>query len=223
MRPASSRRSASNSGFREALRPNAGLAPPASRIRTSACQYASVGDEHTPGRGERLSDLSALYREHHAYVARVLRHLGLDAALVDDAVQEVFLVVHRRLASFDPSRSLRNWLFGISRRIASDYRRGTRKGSRPLVLVADPNGSMPSHDNGTRMESARLVEQFLATLDDDKRTVFLLAEVEGMTAPEIAEVLRLNVNTVYARLRAARLAFERTIAAAEPRRAPWTG
>ncbi len=171
--------------------------------------------------GRRLSDLAALYREHHEYVARVLRHLGLEAALVDDALQEVFLVVHRRLAEFDADRSLRNWLYGIARRVASDYRRGTRKGHRPLVLVADPSATL-SHDDGTRMESARLVEQFLATLDDDKRRVFLLAEVEGMTAPEIAAIDGLNVNTVYARLRAARIAFERAIAAAQqPKRTPW--
>lgn len=201
-----------------------------SRIRAPACQYADVGDDGTGDPQDRLSDrlsdrisdLAALYREHHDYVARVLRHVGLDPTLVDDALQEVFLVVHRRLPEFDARRSLRNWLYGIARRVASDYRRGTRKGHRPLVLVADPSGSMPSRDGGTRMESARMVEQFLATLDEDKRRVFLLAEVEGMTAPEIAALEHLNVNTVYARLRAARLAFERTIAAErDRRRAPW--
>ncbi len=182
-----------------------------------------MDDEHTPGREERLSDLAALYREQHDYVARVLRHLGLDAALVDDALQEVFLVVHRRLADFDASRSLRNWLYGIARRVASDYRRGTRKGNRPLLLVADHSSSIQGRDEGRRMESARLVEQYLATLDAGKRRVFLLAEVEGMTAPEIAQVEGLNVNTVYARLRAARIGFERTIAAqSAPKRAPWT-
>lgn len=172
--------------------------------------------------GRRLSDLAALYRENHEYVARVLRHLGLDAALVDDALQEVFLVVHRRLPEFDADRSLRNWLYGIARRVASDFRRGTRKGNRPLVLLADPNATFPGRDDGGRMESARLVEQFLATIDADKRRVFLLAEVEGMTAPEIAAIDGLNVNTVYARLRAARIAFERVIAAAQqPKRTPW--
>lgn len=189
-----------------------------------ACQYAGVGDDPKPGPDDRLSDLAALYREHQDYVARVLLHLGLQDALVDDALQEVFLVVHRRLDDFDPSRSIRNWLYGIARRVASDYRRGTRRGSRPLVLVGDGASSLAGNDDGGRMESARLVEQFLATLDHDKRRVFLLAEVEGMTAPEIAALEQLNVNTVYARLRAARLAFEETIAEhdAKERRSTWS-
>ncbi|MBX7082625.1 MAG: sigma-70 family RNA polymerase sigma factor [Nannocystaceae bacterium] len=173
---------------------------------------------------DRLADLAVVYREHHEYVARVLRYLGLEPHLVDDALQDVFLVVHRRLASFDARRSLRNWLYGIARRVASEYRRGMRRGSRPLVLVSDPSLHAAGRDD-VRLESAAMVEQFLTALDEDKRRVFLLTEVEGMTAPEIAEAEQLNVNTVYARLRAARIAFERAVAqhGARDRSEPWTG
>lgn len=184
-----------------------------------------VDEADTPDRAQRLSDLAALYREHHDYVARVLRHVGLDPAWVDDALQDVFLVVYRRLDAFDAGRSIRNWLYGIARRVASDYRRGTRRGSRPLVLVADPTTFTPARSGGD-MELARLVQQFVDTLEPRKRRVFVLAEVEGMTAPEIAEVEGLNVNTVYARLRAARLAFEKLMdehGGAAKERAPWTG
>lgn len=201
-----------------------------SRIRPPACQYAVVGDDDTrrgppgPLDEDRLADLAVVYREHHEYVARVLRYLGLEPHLVDDALQDVFLVVHRRLASFDARRSLRNWLYGIARRVASEYRRGMRRGSRPLVLVSDPALHAGGRDD-VRLESAAMVEQFLGALDEDKRRVFLLTEVEGMTAPEIAEAEQLNVNTVYARLRAARIAFERAVAqhGARDRSEPWTG
>ncbi len=178
----------------------------------------------TADHARRLSDLAALYREHHGYVARVLRHVGLDPNWVDDAVQDVFLVVYRRLDIFDATRSIRNWLYGIARRVASDYRRGTRRGSRPLVLVTDPNALSPAL-SGVDMELAQVVQQFVDTLDPPKRRVFLLAEVEGMTAPEIAEVEGLNVNTVYARLRAARLAFERMMEerGTAKEHVPWTG
>jgi len=60
----------------------------------------------------------------------------------------------------------------------------------------------------TRAEEVRLLHRILDRLDDDKRAVFVLAELEQMTAPEIAEALSVNLNTVYSRLRAARAAFE---------------
>src|SRR5690606_10275159 len=134
---------------------------------------------------------------------------------------------HRRLADFDGRTSIRNWLYGIAKRVVSDYRRGTRRGSRHLVLVGDDQETLRTEaSGGARVEAAHLVEQFLERLDEDKRRIFLLAEFEGMTAVEIAELENLNVNTVYGRLRAARKAFERTIAchlARKKREEPWTG
>lgn len=172
-------------------------------------------------------DLSAIYRAHQDYVARVLHHCGLEPDLVDDALQDVFLVVHRRLVDFDGRTAIRNWLYGIAKRVASDYRRGTRRGSRRLVLVGDDEEHLRTDaQGGARYEAAHIVEQFLQRLDEDKRRVFLLAELEGMTAMEISQLDGINVNTVYARLRAARLAFERTIAchlARKKREEPWTG
>lgn len=176
--------------------------------------------------GDRLSDLAAIYRAHQDYVARILYHCGLETSLIDDALQDVFLVVHRRLVDFDGRTSIRNWLYGIAKRVASDYRRGTRRGSRKLVLVGEDHPLLRSEHAGARVEAAHIVEQFLEQLDPDKRRVFLLSELEGMTAVEIGELEGLNVNTVYARLRAARQRFERTLArhmARKKREEPWTG
>ncbi len=136
------------------------------------------------------------------------------------------MVVHRRLTEFDGRTSVRSWLHGIARRVASDYRRGRRRGGPRLRVVADANagqGVDPSQGLEHRAEAADQVETFLATLDQGKRDVFVLAEVEGMSGPEIADVLGINVNTVYARLRAARGRFERAIAQQRAREArAWT-
>lgn len=159
---------------------------------------------------ERLADLEPIYREHHAFVRRTLHHFGLRSPAIDDATQEVFLVVFRRLYDYDGRTSVRNWLYGIARRVASDGRKRREREVRRLHLVPDPE----RHATGDarafeRISAVTLVERFLDALDEDRRQIFIMAEVEGMTAPEIAELLGLNLNTVYARLRSARLLFKR--------------
>ncbi len=157
-----------------------------------------------------LSDLATVYREYRAFVWRTLFHRGLDRAVVDDALQDVFLVVYRKLPTFDGRTSLKNWLYGIARRVASEYRRGCRRGTRYLHVVADLDLHAIS-GKYDRIGHAMIVRELLDTLDEKKREVFILAEVEGMTGPEIAETLGLNQNTVYARLRAARQKFEKAL------------
>lgn len=163
-----------------------------------------------------LSELSAIYREHRDFVWRCLYHQGVDGSFVEDALQDVFLVVHRKLAIFDGRTSVRSWLYGISRRIASEYRRGTRRGTRHLHLLPDP-GQEPSRNEYGRVAALQVMQQLLESLDEPKREVFILAELEGMTAPEIAEVLQINVNTIYARIRAARKSFDKAVARHELR------
>lgn len=151
-----------------------------------------------------------MYRAHRAFIARILHRQGLESSIIDDAVQDVFLVVHRRLQDFDDRTSIRNWLYGIARRVASDYRRGTRRGSRPFVLVGEEaQESAAAGHIGDQVEAAQAVEHFLARLRVDQRRVFLQSELEGMTAAEIAESENLNINTVYSRLRTIRRSLER--------------
>lgn len=165
------------------------------------------GHEQT---GNRLADLEAVYREHHAFVWRTLHHFGLRGDATADALQEVFLVVHRRWSDYDGKRSIKNWLYGIARRVASDHRKKGQRQRARLRLVPDPDGHAPGHDQAAtldRVSAGQLVRRFLDGLDEDKRQVFVLAEIEGMTAPEIATMLSVNLNTIYARLRAARIKF----------------
>lgn len=158
-----------------------------------------------------MADLESVYREYHDFVWRTLYHLGVRGDAVNDAVHDVFLVVHRRLPDFDGRTAIKNWLYGVVRRVASDHRKKIERRNQRLRLVADHDNHGDDARTLQRLSASELVERFLAELDEDKRVVFVLAEVEGMTAPEIASALGANLNTVYARLRAARLRFKRLV------------
>jgi RNA polymerase sigma-70 factor, ECF subfamily len=154
----------------------------------------------------RGAEFSGVFRDHHDFVWRTLRHFGVLEAVVDDATQDVFVVVHRRLDDFDGRAPLRSWLIGICRRVAQRYRERSAKQGDRLTIVEEQQ-SDPEHAV-QQSEAVEVVEQFLDALDADKREVFRMCEIEGMSAPEVAEVLGVNLNTVYSRLRLARRRFE---------------
>jgi RNA polymerase sigma-70 factor (ECF subfamily) len=168
------------------------------------------------------ASFEALFRDHFGFVYQNLRRLGVPPASVEDAVQEVFLVVLRRQDA--PVTTIRGWLFGIVRRIAWRQRRSAGRQSRLAEALAEQ--TRPALDGVhaiAEREAATLLERFLGRLDDDKRAVFLLAELEQMTAPEIARALAVKENTVYSRLRAARQEFDRTFARVRLRERRATG
>ncbi len=174
-----------------------------------------------PASGEvRAYTFDQVYEEHFSFVWRNVRSLGIPPSSVEDAVQDVFVVVHRRLAEFDGSRaSIRTWLFGILRRTVADHRRtrrrkpaqfGTQEGDAEVETLTDRTRMGP-HESAARAEAVRVLEGLLDSLDDDKREVFVLAELEQMSVPELAQAIDINVNTAYARLRAARKDFEEAV------------
>lgn len=156
-----------------------------------------------------------VFRDHFDFVWSGLRHLGVPLSAVDDAAQEVFLVVHRRLGDFQGRSSLRTWLYGIVLRVAGNQRRSLRRSpateAEPIPLTVDDGRPGPAAD-AERSEALRLLERLLAQLDEEKREVLILADLERFTAPEIAELLGLGLNTVYSRLRAARQLFNQAAA-----------
>ncbi|MCY0992099.1 sigma-70 family RNA polymerase sigma factor [Nannocystis sp. ILAH1] len=166
-----------------------------------------------------LAQLEALYREHHGYVWRSLQRLGVPEPHVADAMHDVFLVVARRLHEFEHRAAMRTWLFAIAFRVAQGFHRDRQRQSQREQPLDDPDaGPAP----GTSVDNSIALHQLLQRLDDDKRAVFILAHLEGMTAAEIATVLGLKVPTVYSRLRLAREAIERALTDApshSPRRA----
>jgi RNA polymerase sigma-70 factor (ECF subfamily) len=177
---------------------------------------AHVLESHASARETTFEALSfdQVYQAHFSFVWRSAKRLGVRDASLDDAVQEVFVVVHRRLAQFEGRSSLRTWLFGITLRVVRDHRRSARR--RDPGSEVDPDtlratGSGPA-ETAEKAEAVRLLHALLDELDDDRREVFVMAELEQMAMPEIADALGINVNTAYARLRAARQEFEDALA-----------
>jgi RNA polymerase sigma-70 factor (ECF subfamily) len=153
-------------------------------------------------------------------VWRSLRRLGIPQPQLDDAVQDVFLVVHRRLGEFEGRSTVKTWLFGIALRVASVHRRSAaRRPTEPLTEEpADVAAPAAAESLSEAREAARLVHQLLDSLDEDRRAVFVLSELEQMTAPEISAALGVNLNTVYSRLRLARRDFDAALARYRARR-----
>jgi len=150
---------------------------------------------------ERPMTFDEVYTAHVAFVWRVLRALGVAPEQLEDAAQDVFVIVHRRLASFEGRAAITTWLFAITRRIASRYRRKHRPKPPPAtewVAIADPFAE------AARVEAATIIAAAMERMDDDKRIVFALVELEQLAVAEVARMLELNVNTAYSRLRLAR-------------------
>jgi len=153
-------------------------------------------------------EFDALYAEHFNFVWRSLRRLGVHPSWVEDAAQDTFLVVHRRLSDLRPDASAKAFLFGIALRVARDYRRrAQRKHAVSLDVEKELSQLSGPFERTAKAEAVRKLEGFLATLDEDRAAVFVLSELEGMTAPEISQALNANQNTVYSRLRSARERF----------------
>lgn len=163
-----------------------------------------------PSGGHEPGSFAALYRAEVGFVFRVTRQLGVPDGEADDVVHEVFLIVHRRLDDFDRDRStMRSWLYGITRRVVMHHNRARSRRGRWTALGLEPAPLPEPGDLVDRARVADLIDAFLLQLDPDKRTVFALMELEGMTAQEIAAAEGTSPNTVYSRLRAARKLFQR--------------
>jgi RNA polymerase sigma-70 factor (ECF subfamily) len=164
-------------------------------------------------------DFGRVYHEHVRFVWRTLRRLGVRDEDCDDAVQDVFLIVHRKLPEFRPEAPVKHWLFRLASGIARDHRRASRRKDprqHGLIPVA-PDGEVADVrqqgpvEAAERTAAAQLIRDLLQELDEAKREVFILADLEQMTAPEIAELLEIPLNTVYSRLRRARSEFEEAL------------
>ncbi|HEY5950450.1 MAG TPA: RNA polymerase sigma factor [Kofleriaceae bacterium] len=151
-----------------------------------------------------------VYAAHFAFVWRVLRTFGVPEAALEDAAQDVFVVVHRRLPEWEGRAQITTWLFAIARRVAQAQR---RKDGRTDPLEQEPVGASDTFAAFSRAQAAATVMAILDTMDEDKRIVFALVELEQLSVPEVARMLDLNLNTAYSRLRLARHAFELAVRA----------
>jgi RNA polymerase sigma-70 factor (ECF subfamily) len=162
-----------------------------------------------------------IYAEYFEMVWCAARRLGAPQGSIEDVAQDVFLVLHRRLSDYSPERgSLRSWIYGVVVRVVRDHRRTYRRREArcvPLALDGADEAPMASPAAAPSQvvecnEAFALLCALLDQLDQDKRELLVLSELEEMTVPEIARVLGANVQTVYSRLRAARKAFDQAYA-----------
>ena len=160
-----------------------------------------------------------LFEAHFEFVWRTAHRLGTPEASLDDVVQEVFMVAFRRRQDFEGRSSLKTWLYGIAFNVVRAHRR--ELGAKHPAAVqpeqpADPDGLADGADRPdewtAKREAARFVDRFLEQLNEDQRDVFVLTELEEMTAPEVASIVGAPLNTVYSRLRLARIEFTKAVA-----------
>ncbi len=149
--------------------------------------------------------LREVFNEHAPFVWRTLRHLGIRDADLPDVCQDVFIAVHRKMEGFEGRSSLKTWLYGICLRTASDHRRRAYVRREHAVAEPPPSSIEPTqHGDYERSEARRLLAELLDELDDDKRAVFVLYEIEELTMKEVAAIVDCPLQTAYSRLHAAR-------------------
>jgi RNA polymerase sigma-70 factor, ECF subfamily len=163
-----------------------------------------------------VSPFETIYREYFDFVWSAVRRLGVSHAATDDVVQEIFIVIHSRLHTLEQPEALRSWIYSVVRRTVSTHHRSRRTKEAAGAALADdaeawPRISTPS-DLVEQNDQVKLLWSLLEELDEPKREVFSMAELDELTVPEIAEILGIPLNTAYSRLRAARQAFEEALA-----------
>lgn len=176
----------------------------------------------TPAKDDETRiDVTEVHKRHGEFVWRTLHRMGVRPPHVEDVYQEVFLVVHRRLRTFNGQCALTTWLYEICFRVAAGYRR--RAHFRREELVPD----WSKHDAATSASSsperqlqtarqAKQLEQILDAMPLEYRVVFVMFELEGMSSEQIAESVGAPLNTVYSRLYRARKRFARALARLGP-------
>ena len=164
---------------------------------------------------EALPTFAEVYEQWFGFVWRSARGLGVSDAALDDVVQEIFVIVHRRLPNFERRSSLRTWLSGIVLNVVRHHRRSlARKGPRPAQgdepsePDEQPSPAKDPFERASLSEHVRMLERLLDSLDDEKREVLVLTELQELSAPEISDALGINLNTTYSRLRLAREQFD---------------
>ena len=154
--------------------------------------------------------LSAIADAHFAWLWRLLRRMGVHPSDVEDAAQQVFLVVSRRLAAIEQG-SEQSFLFGVAIRVSIEFRRVRRDVPTPEIEL-DVRKSSPAMEELVDQHRAReVLGEILDGMPLELRTVFVLFELEQMTKTEISNVVGIPEGTVVSRLRRAREVFENRV------------
>jgi RNA polymerase sigma-70 factor, ECF subfamily len=186
---------------------------------TMLLESSKLATQELPVLETQADGPSQLFESHMGFVWRNLLRLGVPESLIEDATQDVFLVVYRRWDTWSSTRSkVETWLFGIVLRVARNYRRSQQRRLAWLLPATDQDAlaEVPAMVDGpaeilAQREAAVLFERALTTLDEAKRAVFLLVDVEQLAVSQAALALGININTANWRLRKARLGFRRAL------------
>jgi RNA polymerase sigma-70 factor (ECF subfamily) len=150
------------------------------------------------------TEFDAAYRAHFGFVWRVLARQGVPDAALEDAVQEVFMVAHRHWGAWDGRASLRAYLFGVARRVAATSRRTHQRHRNKLDAMPERAPEVAIDDQFDDRQRLDHLAAAIAQLEPERQDVIVLSDIEGLSAPEIADALGCKLNTVYSRLRRAR-------------------
>ena len=160
----------------------------------------------------QIPNFKEIYGTYFSYVWNLLRRFGVWERDLEDCTHDVFVVVHRRLDTYDKSRPIKPWLGGIAANIASEFRRKAQHRREMVMEDIEVPDQGPSADHQmAAAEKRKMVLAGLDKLDGDQRDVFVLHDIEGYSMPEIAENLQVGLNTLYSRLRLARKKFAKEV------------
>jgi len=181
------------------------------RDRLSDVSYRISRSPRPPAAADARAEFRELSDESYDDVSRWVRALGGADADQDDILQEVFLVVRRRLKAFDGA-NLAGWLYKITSRQVRDFRRRAwvrhvftkRRVAEPDVLAHGGKGPAAALES---KEEQRVLHALLGKMPEARRTAFVLFEIEGLSGEEIARIQSIPLNTVWTRLHHARREF----------------
>jgi RNA polymerase sigma-70 factor (ECF subfamily) len=171
-------------------------------------------------------NLESIYQLHADFVWRSLLRMGVDPNDAADAVQDVFLIVHEQLESFEARSALTTWLFTICRSVA--HRRRTKlKRERQQRIDDDVEAVVDLRADVGRAaqtnQDLALLARILDGIETNQRNVFILFELERMTGEAISQTLGIPLGTVYSRLQLARAAFRQALSKHEASLRPSDG
>lgn len=179
-------------------------------VRRLAAPLNGLEKDGEAGPRVATPDFDELYTRHFEFACRSLRLLGVEPNALEDAAQDVFAIVSRRLPEFEQNASVKTWIFAIVQRIAANYRRSRRR--KPEALAALPESTPSTHPGPDAQweaeRAAQLIQAFAAQLDDSRRALLVLGLLERVPARELAASLGVPLFTVYSRVRSVREALE---------------
>ena len=176
-----------------------------------AVGYARDNDvgQPLPATRHGVPPFDELYVECSPMVWRLLLRMGVPEGDIEDAAQEVFCVVNRKLAGFEGRSTAKTWIYAIAMRTAKSWRRRDCVALTPNLLATNEQDAFARM---VTLEGFDLFRAVVEQMDEDKREVFVLHEVEQLVPAEISEIVGANRFTVYTRLRAARSQFKKILA-----------